>query len=96
MDKLLRAEIVAECKRSMAEAMEIYQERWLTGKELSEYISIMTPRWLQDHGELLPRSPVGWEDKNGVYHVSSWLYPLHKIQAMFADGRIKNLKPHIE
>ncbi len=92
MDRQLKAEIVATVKRSVAEAMEVYQERWITDKEMSEHISVMTQRWLRDHGDMLPRTQVEWTDKQGIGHATSYLYPLHKIQAMIADGRIKNLK----
>ena len=92
MDRQLKAEIVATVKRSVAEAMEVYQERWITDKEMSEHISVMTQRWLRDHGDMLPRQQAGWIDKNGVEHSTSYLYPLHQIQAMLADGRIKELK----
>ena len=92
MDRQLKAEIVATVKRSVAEAMEVYQERWLTDREMSQYISVMTQRWLRDHGDLLPRTPIEWTDKQGARHSTSYLYPLHQIQAMIADGRIKNLK----
>ena len=92
MDKQLKAEIVATVKRSVAEAMEVYQERWITDKEMSQYISVMTQRWLRDHGDMLPRTPIEWTDGQGKRHVTSYLYPLHQIQAMVADGRIKDLK----
>ena len=92
MDRQLKAEIVATVKRSVAEAMEVYQERWITDKEMSQYISVMTQRWLRDHGDILPRTPIEWTDKHGTRHATSYLYPLHQIQAMIADGRIKELK----
>ena len=92
MDKLLRAELVATVERTVKKAMEAYQERWLTADELHEYVSLFTRRWLQDHGHLLPRTPVEWTDQLGERHTSSYLYPLHRIQAMIADGRIKDLR----
>ena len=92
MDRQLKAEIVATVKRSVAEAMEVYSERWIIDKEMSEHISVMTQRWLRDHGDMLPRQQPTWKDKNGVEHSTSYLYPLHQIQAMIADGRIKELK----
>jgi hypothetical protein len=92
MDRQLKAEIVATVKRSVAEAMEVYSERWITDKEMSQYISVMTQRWLRDHGDMLPRQQPTWKDKNGVEHSTSYLYPLHQIQAMMADGRIKELR----
>ena len=92
MDKQLKAEIVATVKRSVAEAMEVYEERWLTDREMSQYVSVMTQRWLREHGDMLPRTPIEWTDRQGKRHTTSYLYPLHKIQAMIADGRIKELK----
>ena len=38
MDRILRAEIVAEVKQTVAEAMEVYNERWLTGEQLMEIV----------------------------------------------------------
>lgn len=34
MDRLLRAEIVAEVRRAMEESQEMYGEQWVSGKEL--------------------------------------------------------------
>ena len=95
MDRQLRAEIVATVKRSLQEAMETYDERWLTDEQICEYIGVMSKRWLRDHGDILPRTRMEWTDSKGGKHASSWLYPLHKIQAMIADGRIKELKEAI-
>ena len=92
MEKQLRVEIVAEVKRSMEKAMEVYNEVWLTDDLLADHISLMTKRWLRDHGDMLPRTPIEWTDKKGVKHSSSYLYPLHRIQAMMNDGRIKELR----
>ena len=90
MDRQLRAEIVATVQKVVMEANEIYGERWLTAKQLCEYVGVFTERWLKDHGYLLPRTPAEWDDDEG-HHVSSYMYPLHKILAMMADGRIKRL-----
>ena len=92
MEKQLRVEIVAEVKRSVEKAMEVYNEVWLTDDLLAEHISVMTKRWLRDHGDMLPRTPIEWTDKKGSKHSSSYLYPLHRIQAMMNDGRIKELR----
>ena len=92
MDKLLRAELVATVERTVKKAMEVYQERWITADEMQQFVSVFTKRWLQDHGHLLPRTPVEWTDANGERHTSSYLYPLHRIQAMIEDGRIKDLR----
>jgi hypothetical protein len=34
---------------------------------------------------------VEWDDESG-HHTGSWLYPLHEIQEMVMDGRIKQLQ----
>ena len=92
MDKQLRAEAVAMFERVARDAYEVYNERWLKDDELCEHISILTKRWLRDNGDMLPRSQFIWTDENGNEHKSSFMYPLHKIQAMIADGRIKTLR----
>ena len=92
MDKQTKVEIKVVVRDAIREAMECYQERWLTDREMSQYVSVMTQRWLREHGEMLPRTPICWKDKKGIIHTSSYLYPLHRIQAMMADGRIKELR----
>ena len=92
MDKQTKVEIKVVVRDAIREAMECYQERWLTDREMSQYISVMTQRWLRDHGDILPRTPIEWTDKRGARHTTSYLYPLHRIQAMMADGRIKELR----
>ena len=91
MDKQTKVEIKVVVRDAIREAMECYQERWLTDAEMSQYVSVMTKRWLRDHGHMLPRTQIEYTDGTGR-HSSSYLYPLHKIQAMIADGRIKELR----
>jgi len=90
--KLLEAKIIAAVTKVAQQHYQVNEERWLTAEQLSEYVGVFTKRWLQDHGEMLPRTQVEWEDSKGIGHVTSYLYPLHQIQAMLADGRIKELK----
>ncbi len=90
--KLLEAKIIAAVTKVAQQHYQVNEERWLTAEQLSEYVGVFTKRWLQDHGHMLPRQQAGWIDKNGVEHATSYLYPLHQIQAMIADGRIKELK----
>ena len=92
MDKQTKVEIKVVVRDAIREAMECYEERWLTDREVSQYVSVMTQRWLREHGDMLPRTPIEWTDRQGKRHATSYLYPLHRIQAMIADGRIKQLK----
>ena len=45
MDKKTKVEIKVVVRDAIREAMECYQERWLTDREMSQYISVMTQRW---------------------------------------------------
>ena len=86
MDKQLRAEIVATVKQ----AMLTYNEKWVTAEVLCEHVSTLTPRWLKDHGQMLNRTRVEWDDEQG-HHAQSWLYPLHEIKEWIQNGKIKEL-----
>ena len=70
--------------------MEV-NERWVTGDVLCEHVGTLTPRWLKDHGQMLDRTRVEWDDAEG-HHTQAWLYPLHRIQTWIATGKIKELK----
>jgi hypothetical protein len=92
MDKQTKTEIKAVVREAIKEAMEVYNEVWVSDEDMYKHISFMTKRWLRDHGKMLPRTQAEWIDENGVVHTSSFSYQLHKILAMMADGRIKALK----
>jgi hypothetical protein len=88
MDKLLRAEIVAEVRRAMVEL----NERWVTADVLCEHVGTLTKRFLQDHGDMFNRTRVEWTDKEGTRHPQAWLYPLNEIKMWIATGKIKELR----
>ena len=93
MDARLRAEILAEVRKAMMEV----NERWVTADVLCEHVGTLTKRWLKDHGQMLDRTRIEWDepDENGnMKHVVSkeWLYPLHRIQTWIATGKIKELR----
>jgi hypothetical protein len=91
MDRLLRAEIVSEVKRSMSEILEVAGERWLTGDELCQQFQMFTPSWLKTYGQFLPRQRAEVE-VDGKRTVSRWAYPQHKIARMIENNEIKDLK----
>ena len=90
MDRLLRAEIVAEVRKSMAEILEVANEKWISGDELCEQFQMFSKGWLKAYGDRLPRQRAEVND-NGEMRVSHWAYPQHKIARMIQDGTIKNL-----
>lgn len=90
--KLLEAKIIAAVAKVAKQHYEVYEERWVTAEELCQHVGLMSERWLRENGYLLPRTPMGWKDKNGEEHTSKqYMYPLHRILAMVEDGRIKRL-----
>ena len=92
MDRMLRAEIVATVRQTVAEVMEGADEVWLTGDELCKTFGTFTKSWLKRYGHALPRRQPGVTDERGERHESSYLYPRNKIQRMFATGEIEQLK----
>lgn len=86
--KQLEVKILDVVRRSFKQ----YSEKWVTAETLSEYVETLKVDWLKKNGSCFNRTRVCWTDEDGVKHSSSWLYPLHEIQEMIQDGRIKNLQ----
>ena len=94
MDKMLRAEIVATVRQTVAEVMEGADEVWLSPEDMSKQFSMFTPEWLRRHGELLPREKVRIVLDDGTVKESrSWAYPKHKINRLIRDGRLREIRP---
>lgn len=91
MDKQFKAQILAEVRAAVTATLEMSEEKWLTGDQLAEQFGCFSPSWIAHHGELLPRTQMIFEDKEGNEKRSRWCYPMHKINRMLADGSIKEL-----
>ena len=91
MDRMLRAEIVATVRQTVAEVMEGADEVWLKPKQLLEQFGMLSQEWLDRNGELLPReyASVIWPDGKEVS--TRWAYPKHKINRMIKEGKLKGL-----
>ena len=89
MDRILRAQIVAEVKQSMMDALEVANERWLTASELCEQFQMITPSWIKEHGHKLPRAKFTTKGKDGREKSTHYGYPQHKIARMIAEGNIR-------
>ncbi len=86
-------ELKSVVRRTMEEQMEMYQEVWLTADRCANTFPSLTKSWLKRYGHAIQgRRQVKVEDESGEQHVSGWLYPMHKIQRMFATGEIEQLK----
>lgn len=89
LDRQLKIEIMATVRRAMEESLEGANEVWLSGKQLSEQFSMFTPNWLEEYGELLPRTQAIVTDSTGKSRATRWAYPRNKIQRMVREGHIK-------
>lgn len=91
MDRLLRAEIVAEVRQAQMELAEMYREEWVTAEGLCDRMGMFSVAWLKRYGYLLPRERAEVVD-GAEMHASRWAYPLHKIQRLLTEGKLKELK----
>lgn len=92
LDRLTREAIAASVMKATREAAEMYDEVWLTGKQLGEQVGFFTREWLKRYGMTLPREAVKVKDRNGVIHRTGWCYPKKKILRMIADGEMRGLE----
>lgn len=91
LDKDTRAAIAEAVKQAQMEAMEIYEEKWVTGAVLCKEIAMLSPNWLENFGWKLPRERIEVTDDEGKKRVTRWGYPLHHIQRMIAEGRMRTM-----
>ena len=90
MDAMMRAEIVATVRETMREVLEVAEEVYVTPEQLAERISFLPLEWIRRNGELLPRECASVV-ANGREVQTRYGYPLHKIERMIAEGKLKNL-----
>ena len=92
LDKQTREAIAASVRKAVMDANEVYDEVWLTGKQLSEQVGFFTKEWLKRYGMTLPREALKVRDENGVVHRTGWCYPKRRILRMIAEGEFRTLK----
>ena len=86
-------EVKAVVRRAMEEEREMYDEVWLTEKQLLEQFGMFTHDWLKKYGQCLQPARAIVVDEMGVEHPTQRLaYPKHKIQRMIASGEIMKLR----
>lgn len=90
MDPMLRAEIVATVRETMREILEGADEVYVTPEQLAERISFLPLEWIRRNGELLPRE-CAVVNVDGKEVATRYGYPLHRIQMMIREGRLKGL-----
>jgi hypothetical protein len=91
LDKETRMAIQAAIKKAVMEANEIYNEEYLTPKQLCDQVPLFTKEWLRHNWRMLPSERVGWKDSDGVDHECTRCYPKKKILRMISDGAFRDL-----
>ena len=85
-------EVKAVVRRAIEEEREMYDEVWLTEKELIAQFGMFTHDWLKKYGQCLQPAQAMVVDEYGLEHKTGKAYPKHKIQRMIASGEIMKLK----
>ena len=86
-------EVKAVVRRAIEEEREMYDEVWLTEKQLLEQFGMFTHDWLKKYGQCLQPAMAIVVDEQGVEHpTQGWAYPRNKIQRMIANGEIMKLR----
>jgi hypothetical protein len=52
---------------------------------------MFSPNWLENFGWKLPRERIEVTDDDGKTRATRWGYPLHAIQRMIAEGRLRRI-----
>jgi len=80
-------------RRAIEEEREMYDEVWLTEKQLLEQFGMFTHDWLKKYGQSLQPARAIVVDEKGTEHpTQGWAYPKHRIQRMIASGEILKLR----
>ena len=86
-------EVKAVVRRAVEEEREMYDEVWLTEKQLLEQFGMFTHDWLKKYGQCLQPARAIVVDEQGVEHPTQRpAYPKHKIQRMIESGEIMKLR----
>ena len=86
-------EVKAVVRRAIEEEREMYDEVWLTEKQLLEQFGMFTHDWLKKYGQCLQPARAIVVDEKGIEHpTQGWAYPKHRIQRMIVSGEIMKLR----
>lgn len=91
LDKQTREAVIATVRKAAIEMHEVYEEQWLTSKELCNQIGFFSMEWLKRYGQTLPRECVRVTTKDGVEHKTGWCYPKMRILRMINEGSLRSL-----
>lgn len=88
IDKQTKLEIAQIINQAARESYLIYNEEWISGKELCKQFQMIPKSWLKTHKHLLPQSSVRYTDKDGIVKETNPAYPKHRINQMILEGKL--------
>lgn len=88
IDKKLKQEISQVVNEAAREAYLMYNEEWISAKELCRVFQMIPKSWLKTHKHLLPQSSVRYTDKDGTIKETNPAFPKHRINKMILDGKL--------
>ena len=92
LDRQMRREISEQVAMAVRDTLSKIEERWLTADELCKHFGMFNKEWLKEYGDTLPRERVTVEHADGTSHKTRWAYPMHVINQLIMDGKVKHLK----
>ena len=90
LDKQMKLEILQVVNQAAREAYLIYNEEWISAKELCKQFQMIPPSWLKTHKHLLPNSEgIRYiDEKTGKVRKTKTTFPKHKINQMILEGKL--------
>ena len=88
IDLQTRLELAQVVNQAAREAYLLYNEEWISGKELCKQFQMIPKSWLKTHKHLLPQGTLRYRDKDGNEKVTNPAYPKHRINQMIMEGKL--------
>ena len=88
LDKQTRMELAQIMNQAAREAYLIYNEEWISAKELCKQFQMIPKSWLKNHKHLLPQGTIRYLDKDGKEKETNPAFPKHRINQMIMEGKL--------
>lgn len=96
MDAALKREITQVVNEATREAFLMYNEEWISAKELCKTFQMIPKSWLKLYRHLLPQSSVRYIDKDGKEKETNPAFPKHRINQMILEGKLDFTRPECQ
>lgn len=93
MDRKLREDLIAAAERGAYQAMMRANEQYLTADELCKQFQMFTKDWLDNYGDILPRTQIRVECTiSGKKRCTRWGYAKLEIAENIRKGLYDDMK----